>query len=108
VLHSNRLHVSVHQIHHRAPLLQTFKYMGTLCNRNSDSSLTEKLHIAKCTCIFKVCNKMPDGGSDALKHVASCCVTLQCCVWLRTEFVFQYDFILCLNFVTGCLETFQT
>ena len=38
---------------------------------------------------------MPDGGSDALKHVARCYVTLQCFAQLCTVFVFQYDFILC-------------
>jgi hypothetical protein len=32
ILHSKVLHVSVHQIHHQAHLLQKVKYTGTFCN----------------------------------------------------------------------------
>ena len=46
VLCSSLLHISAHQDHHQVPLLQTSK---NICNINSDSLLTEKLHIAQCT-----------------------------------------------------------
>jgi hypothetical protein len=33
--------------------------------------------------VFKICKKkkVPSDGSDELKHVADCCVALQCYVW---------------------------
>ena len=68
MLYSNMLHVSIHQDHHRAPLLQKFKNIGTYSTSNS--------FVSENSLIYKV----PDDSSDEQKHVAYCCIILKCCV----------------------------
>jgi hypothetical protein len=50
---------------------------------------SKKIACCRCIYVFGLCNKGARLWSDEPKHVAYCCITLKCCVWLRTSFVFQ-------------------
>lgn len=47
------------------------------------------MHVANVFMFLNFCNKGTPWWSEEPKHVAYFCITLKCCVWPHTSFVFQ-------------------
>jgi hypothetical protein len=54
-------------------------------------SLLKKIRAANVLKFLNFEMKVPDDGSDEMKHVAHWCIILKCRVLLHTSFVFQYS-----------------